>query len=26
VMGILGLAAVIAFPSLATWLPKVLFN
>jgi tripartite ATP-independent transporter DctM subunit len=26
VMGILGLAAVIAFPSLATWLPKVLFK
>ena len=26
VMGILGLAAVIAFPSLATWLPKVLFR
>ena len=26
VMGVLGLAAVIAFPPLATWLPKVLFK
>ncbi|HEX6296806.1 MAG TPA: TRAP transporter large permease [Burkholderiales bacterium] len=26
VMGVLGLAAVIAFPSLATWLPKALFK
>jgi tripartite ATP-independent transporter DctM subunit len=26
VMGVLGLAAVIAYPPLATWLPKVLFK
>jgi TRAP-type mannitol/chloroaromatic compound transport system permease large subunit len=26
VMGVLALAAVIAYPPLATWLPKVLFK